>query len=173
MAMQRCASSRPATTSAQSGATARRTAGRPRGRISARNCSALGASHSGIRDKASVRDEFISVPLTAPRIDALRPESLDVRREAFLELLLVPRTFGAPGDLGESEQARKGHELEVAFRRDELRPDAGLDSEDLARLLRREAVGDRFPGEHLRDGLRPALVSFPWCARFAFALVMV
>ena len=41
------------------------------------------------------------------------------------------------------------------------------------RLFGREAVGNRFPGQHLCDRLRTALVSFPRRAGLAGALVIV
>src|SRR5579864_4019069 len=108
-------SSLAAMTSGQSRATSRSTIGRPRFRISARNSSGVGAARSGIAERASVRDELISVTFVAARIDAFCAKGLDVRGKPLLELLIVSRTFRAPGHLGQGKEPREGHKLEIAL----------------------------------------------------------
>src|SRR4051812_4184600 len=166
-------SSSAAMTSGQSQAIPRSTAGCSDGRISARNCSGVGAANSRILIRLSVRDELICVPLATTGIDPFRAECLDVRLEALFKLLLVARTLRPPRNLRQGEKAREGHELQIPLRRDELGPDAGLDAENMRVLFRSEASWDRLPGEHLGNRLWAALVSFPRRTGFAFTLVIV
>ena len=56
---------------------------------------------------------------------------------------------------------------EIALGRDELGPYAGLDPQHVRRLFGREAVGHRFPCQHLGDRLRATLIPFPRRARLA------
>src|SRR6476469_5484075 len=160
-------------TSGQSAAMPRSTAGCPLDIISARNCAGVGASHSSTGARTSVRDELISVPFAAARIDAFCAKRFDVRLKPFGELRFVAWAFGPPRDLRQGKQAREGHELEVALRRDELRPHASLDAEHVRGFFGGEALRDRFPGKHLGDRLRAALVPFPRRTRFAFTLMIV
>src|SRR5262245_49583063 len=123
--------------------------------------------------RTSVCNEFVRVAFSAPRVDSFRPQSVQVRLQAHLEFLVVARAAGPPGNFRKRKQPGEGHELEISLRGDELRPNAGLDPNDLAGFLPSEAVRHRFPGEDLGDRLRAALVPLPRRARFARALVIV
>src|SRR4051794_9957581 len=162
-----------AMTSGQSGATPRITTGWPPGRISARNCSGVGAARSAMGVSASVRNELIGVPFAPAGIDPFRAQGVDVRGQPLREFLFVARALRPPRNLREREHAREDHELKIALGRDEFGPDSRLDADHMRLLSRGEAVRDRLPGEHLADRLRAALVAFPWRAGLARTLGII
>src|SRR4029453_4232596 len=132
-------------TSGQSRATPRSTTGCALGRISARNCSGVGATPSVISARAPVRDELIRLPFPAAGVDPFGAKLFDVGLEALGELCFFSRTFRAPGYFRQGKHAWERHELQIALRGDELRPYARFDAQDPSGLFRREAIRHRFP----------------------------
>src|SRR5437762_13247071 len=80
------------------------------------------------RPAGSVSHVFDGIGGTAPSVDALGPQSVQMRLYPGLEVGGLRRTCRTPGDIREGEQPRVEHELHIPFTANEFGPQRCFDS---------------------------------------------